>query len=370
MRRRIFIKGAAAAGLAGAATSGFAAPAISQGRMEWRMVTTWPKNFPGLGTAAELLADFITKGTDGRLSVKVYGAGEIVPAFEAMDAVASGTVEMGHGASYYWKGKVAAAQFLTAFPFGLLAQEQNAWFQSGGGQEIADEIYRELGCKFFPSGNTGTQMGGWFNKEINSAEDYKGLKMRMPGLGGEVIKAAGANVVNLPGAEIPPSLQSGAIDAAEWVGPYNDLAFGLYKSARFYYYPGWQEPCATLDNFINNAAWEKLPNDIKSVIAAANAAVNQQVLSEFMARNNASLRTLIDEHGVILKKFPDDVLRTLAGLSEDVMNDLASRDPLSRKVMDSMLTFRTDASAWTAIAETAMSAARSLQGDGAAPEKL
>lgn len=361
MKRRNFIQGAAVAGLAGAAAAGFAAPAISQGRMEWRMVTTWPKNFPGLGTAAELFADYITKGTDGRLSVKVYGAGEIVPAFEAIDAVGNGTVEMGHGASYYWKGKIAAAQFLTAFPFGMLAQEQNAWFQRGGGQEIADEIYSQLGCKFFPCGNTGTQMGGWFNKEINSPEDYKGLKMRMPGLGGEVIMAAGANVINLPGAEIPPSLQSGAIDAAEWVGPYNDLAFGLYKSARFYYYPGWQEPCATLDSFINKAAWEKLPGDIQAVITAASEAVNQQVLSEFMARNNASLRTLIDEHGVTLKKFPDPVLRELADLSEQVMNDLASRDPLSRKVMDSMLAFRKDVSAWTAIAESAVSDARSLR---------
>lgn len=360
MRRRAFIKGAAATGLAGAATSGFAAPAISQGRMEWRMVTAWPKNFPGLGTAAELLAESITKGTDGRLSVRVYGAGEIVPAFEALDAVASGTVEMGHGSPYYWKGKLAAAQFLTAFPFGLIAQEQNAWFQWGGGQEIADQIYAELGCKFFPCGNTGTQMGGWFNKEINRLEDYKGLKMRMPGLGGEVIKAAGANVVNLPGAEIPPALQSGAIDATEWVGPYNDLAFGLYKSAKFYYYPGWQEPCATLDNFINKAAWEKLPGDIQAIIAAANAAVNQQVLSEFVARNNASLRTLIDEHGVSLKKFPETVLKGLADLSDDVMNDLASRDPLSQKVMNSMLSFRKDVSAWTAIAETAMSEARFL----------
>ena len=173
--------------------------------------------------------------------------------------------------------------------------------------------------------------------------------------------AAGANVINLPGAEIPPSLQSGAIDAAEWVGPYNDLAFGLYKTAKYYYYPGWQEPCATLDAFINMAAWEKLPEDIKAVITAATTAVNQQVLSEFMARNNASLRTLIDEHGVTLKKFPDPVLRELAGLSDQVMNDLASRDPLSRKVMDSMLAFRKDVAAWTAVAESAVSDARALQ---------
>ncbi|MCW5698555.1 MAG: TRAP transporter substrate-binding protein [Rhodospirillales bacterium] len=360
MKRRQFIKGTAVAGVAGVAASSFPAPAISKDTMEWRMVTTWPKNFPGLGTGAELLAKFITEGTGGRLSVKVFGGGEIVPAFESMDAVANGTVEMGHGAPYYWKGKAAAAQFIASMPFGMTAQEQNAWFQYGGGQELADEVYKGLGCKFFPSGNTGTQMGGWFNKEITSLEDYKGLKMRIPGLGGEVVKAAGGNVVNLPGAEIPPALQSGAIDATEWVGPYNDLAFGLYKSAKYYYYPGWHEPATVLDNFINIQAWEKLPDDIKSVVESANTAVNQMVLSEFIARNNASLRSLVNDHGVVLKKFPDEVLAGLGAIAGKVMNDLASGDPLSRKVMDSILTFRKDAKAWSVVSETAFTAARHL----------
>ncbi len=369
MKRRHFLHGAAAAGATGVAVSSFPAPAISQGRMEWRMVTTWPKNFPGLGTGAELLAKLITEGTGGRLSVKVYGGGEIVPAFESMDAVASGTVEMGHGAPYYWKGKIAAAQFLAAFPFGLSAQEMNAWFQYGGGQQLADDIYAELGCKFFPSGNTGVQMGGWFNKEINTLEDYKGLKMRIPGLGGEVVKAAGGNVVNLPGAEIPPALQSGAIDATEWVGPYNDLAFGLYKSARFYYYPGWHEPGTTLENFINLNAWERLPSDIKAVIEAANTAVNQLVLSEFVARNNDSLRVLVQDHGVVLKKFPDEVLIGLGRLSGEVMDQLASADPTSRKVMNSLLAFRRDAIGWTNLSETAFTSARALQYPYAEPRE-
>ena len=359
MKRRSFLMHAAA-GIGGAATSTLAAPAISQDRREWRMVTTWPKNFPGLGTGAELLADLITKGTDGRLSVKVFGAGEIVPAFESMDAVASGTVEMGHGAPYYWKGKEPALQFIASMPFGMIAQEQNAWFQFAGGQAIADEVYKELGCKFFPSGNTGTQMGGWFNKEINSLEDYKGLKMRIPGLGGETVKAAGGNVINLPGGEIPPALQSGAIDATEWVGPYNDLAFGLYKSAKYYYYPGWHEPATVLDNFINLKAWESLPDDIKSIVEAANTAVNQLVLSEFGARNNSALAALVDKHGVILKKFPDPVLNGLGALSGEVMNDLASEDARSRKVMDSILTFRKGAIAWTTRSETAFTLARDL----------
>jgi len=360
MKRRSFLKGAAAAGAAGAAASTFPAPAISQGMQEWRMVTTWPKNFPGLGTGAELLAKFITEGTQGKVTVKVFGGGEIVPPFESMDAVAAGTVEMGHGAPYYWKGKVAATQFIAAIPFGLTAQEMNAWFQFGGGQELADEVYAELGCKFFPSGNTGTQMGGWFNKEMNSLEDYKGLKMRIPGLGGEVVKAAGGNVINLPGAEIPPALQSGAIDATEWVGPYNDLAFGLYKSAKFYYYPGWHEPATCLDNFVSLKLWNSLPSDIQAVVTAANAAVNQMVLSEFVARNNAALATLVNKHGVVLKKFPDPVLNGLGGLAGTVMNDLASKDPLSRKVMDNILSFRKDAISWTARSETAYTSARAL----------
>ena len=206
IQRRRFLTGATGAVAATAAASSFPAPAISQGLLQWRLVTTWPKNFPGLGTGANMLGDFITKGSGGRLTVKVYGAKEIVPAFEALDAVSSGTVEMGHGAPYYWKGKIAAAQFLASVPFGMTAQEVNAWYQWGNGQKLADKIYKQMGAKFFPSGNTGVQMGGWFNKKINSLDDYKGLKMRIPGLGGEVVKAAGGNVVNLPGGEISPAL--------------------------------------------------------------------------------------------------------------------------------------------------------------------
>ena len=311
MKRRQFLSGAAVAG-ATAAASTFAKPALAQDVREWRMVTTWPKNFPGLGTGANLLAEYITKASDGRLKVTVFGAGEIVPAFEAIDAVGNGTVEMGHGAPYYWKGKVDATQYIAAMPFGLNAQEQNAWFQWGGGQELADKVYAELNCKFFPSGNTGTQMGGWFNKEMNTIADYQGLKMRIPGLGGEVVKAAGANVVNLPGGEIPPALQSGAIDATEWVGPYNDLAFGLYKSAKYYYYPGWHEPATVLDNFINLDAWNALPDDLKAIVEQANRAVNQMVLSEFTARNVQALDTLRNKHNRL--PYPVDRMVEILGI--------------------------------------------------------
>ncbi len=356
--RRDLIKGAAVGGAAAAAA--FPAPAVSQGTMEWRMVTTWPKNFPGLGTGAELLAQMIGEMSDGRLTIKVYGGGEIVPAFESIEAVGSGTVEMGHGAPYYWKGKVPATQFLASIPFGLTAQEQNAWFQFAGGQDLADEAYRELNCKFFPSGNTGVQMGGWFNKGINSLEDYKGLKMRIPGLGGEVVAAAGATVVNLPGGEIPPALASGSLDATEWVGPYNDLAFGLYQNAEYYYYPGWHEPATVLDNFINLDAWNDLTVDLQAIIKAANTAVNQLVLSEFTARNNDSLQALLDDHGVDVRPFPDEVLIGLGGLAKTVVAYIAAQDPLSTKVYDSIRAFRKNALNWMTFSEQAYLRARAL----------
>lgn len=210
--------------------------------IKWKMVTTWPKNFPGVGTGAEFLAKNINEMAGGRLEVKVYAAGELVPALEVFDAVSRGTAQMGHGASYYWKGKVPAAQFFTTVPFGLTPQEFNAWIYYGGGLALWEEIYEPFGLIPMPAGNPGAQMGGWFNKEINSLEDFKGLKMRMPGIGGEVLKKLGASPINLPGSEIFTALQSGTIDATEWVGPYNDLAFGLYKAAKYYYYPGWHEP--------------------------------------------------------------------------------------------------------------------------------
>ncbi|MBS8272882.1 ABC transporter substrate-binding protein [Thalassospira tepidiphila] len=360
MKRRQFLSGAAVAGATAAAASTFAKPAIAQDVREWRLVTTWPKNFPGLGTGANLLAEYITKASEGRLKVTVFGAGEIVPAFEAIDAVGSGTVEMGHGAPYYWKGKVDATQYIAAMPFGLNAQEQNAWFQWGGGQELADKVYAELNCKFFPSGNTGTQMGGWFNKEMNTIDDYKGLKMRIPGLGGEVVKAAGANVVNLPGGEIPPALQSGAIDATEWVGPYNDLAFGLYKSAKYYYYPGWHEPATVLDNFINLDAWNALPDDLKAIVEQANRAVNQMVLSEFTARNVQALDTLRNKHGVDVRPFSDDILTNLGKLSGEVLRDLVASNPLSQEVFESLIAFRTQSIAWSKFSESAFAQARIL----------
>ncbi|MDX1422518.1 MAG: TRAP transporter substrate-binding protein [Kiloniellales bacterium] len=358
--RRGFLKRAAAGSAALAAASGLPRPALAQGAKRWRMQTTWPKDSPGLGSGADKLAALIGAMSGGRLTVEVFGADEIVPAFETMDAVSGGAIEMGHGAPYYWADRLAATQFIASTPFGLNVAEQNAWIAFGGGQALADKVYRELGCKFFASGNTGVQAGGWFNAEIRTTEDYRGLKIRMPGLGGEVIRAAGGDVVNLPGGEILPALQSGAVEAAEWVGPYNDLALGLYESAKFYYYPGWHEPATLLDNFINLNAWESLGDDLKAVVASANAHVNAYVFDEFTANNDAALETLVNQHGVVLKKFPDPVLDALGALSGEVLGDLAAADPLSREVMESVLAFREKSIAYAKFSEQAFYNARAL----------
>ncbi|MBJ7536409.1 TRAP transporter substrate-binding protein [Marinomonas transparens] len=326
--------------------------------INWKMVTTWPKNFPGLGTGAEALAKNITKMSGGRLNVKVYAAGELVPPLEVFDAVSRGTAEMGHGASYYWKGKMPAAQFFTTVPFGLTAQELNSWIYYGGGLALWEELYAPFNLVPMLAGNPGVQMGGWFNKEINSLDDFKGLKMRMPGLGGEVLKKVGATPVNLPGSEIFTALQTGAIDATEWVGPYNDLAFGLYKAAKYYYYPGWHEPGSGIEAIFNKDAFNALPEDLQAIVRAAAQQANQDMLNEFTARNNAALITLVNDHNVILKKFPKDLLAALKKASEETLIEVAAQDPKSQKVYDSFRAFLDSVSEWHEVSERAYINAR------------
>ncbi len=336
------------------------APAAPEKPIEWRMVTTWPKNFPGLGTGANNLAKLIGEMTGGRIQVKVYGAKELVGALEIFDAVSRGTAEMGHGAAYYWKGKSVAAQFFAAVPFGLSAQEMNSWLYHGGGMELWEEVYAPFGLVPGAAGSTGVQMGGWFNKEINTIGDLEGLKMRIPGLGGEVLKRAGGTPVLLPGGEIFPSLQSGAIDATEWVGPYNDLAFGLHKAAKYYYYPGWHEPGTTLECFVNKKALEALPKDLQVLVRNAIRIANQDMLADFTAKNNRALEDLVNNHGVELRKFPDEVLQKLKALSDDVVAEEAKKDPMAQKVYDSFVQFRDQAMKWHAVSEQAYLNARSL----------
>jgi len=349
---------AVAASLAACSAPESKGPANSGPRLQWKMITSWPRDFPGLGTGAAGLGALITEASAGRLTVKVYGAGELVPAFEVFDAVSRGVAEMGHSAAYYWKGKAAAAPFFCAVPFGLNAQEMNAWLYDGGGLELWRELYAPFNLVPFPAGNTGVQMAGWFNREIRSVRDLAGLKIRIPGIGGEVMARLGATPVNLPGAEIFTALQSGAIDATEWVGPYNDLAFGLHTVAKHYYYPGWQEPGPTLECMINQTAFAALPTDLQTLVSACCRAVNEVMLAEYTARNQDALDTLIREHGVDVRPLPPDVLGALRHASEQTLEAIAASDAMARRCYDSMRAFRAKAQAWHRISEEAFYQAR------------
>ncbi|TCS64239.1 TRAP transporter substrate-binding protein [Varunaivibrio sulfuroxidans] len=359
MKRRDFLRGATVAGVASAA-SALAAPALAQGVRELKMVTTWPKNFPGLGTGAQRLADSITAMSEGKLKVTLYSAGELVPALESFDAVSGGTADMYHGAEYYWQGKNKAFNFFAAVPFGLTANEMDAWVNYGGGQQLWDELSAKFNIKPFAAGNTGVQMAGWYNKEIKSVEDYKGLKIRMPGLGGEVLRRLGAAAVTLPGGEIFPALQSGAIDATEWVGPWNDLAFGFYKVTKYYYWPGFHEPGSTLSCGMNKGVWDSLDAGQKSIIQVACAAENNRMYSEFNAKNGDALVTLVEKHGVKLRQMPNDVMMKIGEISGEVVRETGQSDPLAQKVYDSFIKFRKNAIAYEKISSQAYANARLL----------
>lgn len=358
IKRRDFMAAGAGLGLSLAAcTEADQAPAasadLSGETHQWKMVTAWPKNFPGLGVGAENLARRIGQMTGGRISVKVYGGGELVPPFEAFDAVSRGTAQMGHAAAYYWKGKHPGSQFFGAVPFGMTAQEINGWIYHGGGQALWDELYAGFGLKPFAAGNTGVQMGGWFKQPIETVADLKGLKMRIPGLGGEVLRRAGGTPVNLPGAEVFTALQAGTIDATEWVGPLNDLAFGLPQAAQHYYYPGWHEPGAVLEAFINLDAFNALADDLKSQVEVACQAANLDMLSDYMAANGRALQQIQSEFGVRVAPFPAPVLDRLAEISQAVVAEIADADNLSRRVYDSYQGFLQQVRPWTEISEAA-----------------
>jgi TRAP-type mannitol/chloroaromatic compound transport system substrate-binding protein len=317
------------------------------------MVTTWPPGFPVLGEGAEMFAKWVKELSDDRFHVQVYGGGELVPPLEAFDAVSQGTVEAGHGAAYYWAGKSSATQFFTSIPFGMNAQQMNAWLYSGGGLRLWEEVYAHFDLIPFPAGNTGVQMGGWFNREINSVKDIKGLKMRIPGLGGKVIAKAGGAAVLSAGGEIYTNLERGVIDATEWVGPYHDYLMGFYKAAKYYYYPAWHEPGSVLEIFINKKAFEKLPEDLKKVIKASAAKSNVWMLSEFESKNNTYLQKLLKEEKVNLKRFPDEVLKTFKKYSKEVIEEVISKDPMSKKVFQSFSSFQKDISQWAKVSEEA-----------------
>ena len=342
--------------------SASSAAAGEQPVIQWKLVTTWPKNFPGLGLGPENFARTVSELSNGRLKIHVFGAGEIVPAMGVFDAVSQGVSEMGHGAAYYWTGKIPASAFFTSVPFGLTAQEINGWIHYGGGMELWREAYAPFNIIPLAGGNSGVQMAGWFNREINSIDDLRGLKMRMPGLGGEVLSRAGGTAVTLPGGELYTSLQTGVIDATEWVGPYNDLALGLHEVAKYYYYPGWHETGSMLEFIVNKQALEALPADLQAIVKVASRAINQDMLDEYTARNNRALQDLLENHGVQLRRLPDDVIIALYEASEAALLDLAASDPLAQRVYASFKEFLDNVSTYHHISEQAYINARDLKG--------
>lgn len=360
MKRRDFLKKVAVGAVATAAAT-TAVPALAaRKRYNWKLVTTWPPNFPVFMEGVQRFADDIEKMSNRRFRISVFAGGELIPAMQTFDAVSQGTVQMGHGAAYYWAGKVPASQFFTAVPFGMNAQGMNAWLYNGGGLNLWRDVYKPFNLMPFPMGNTGVQMGGWFRKEINSIADLKGLKMRIPGLGGKVMAKAGANPVLLSGGEIYTALERGTIDATEWVGPYHDQRLGLYRAAKNYYYPGWHEPGPTLELTVNSEAWKELPEEYKLMVENAAAAANTWMLSEFEAKNLQALQSLKQKHKVRVLEFPDDVIRELHKLTNEVLEEEAQKDKTFREVYQAYRSFRETHDAWGQISEAAYARALKL----------
>jgi TRAP-type mannitol/chloroaromatic compound transport system substrate-binding protein len=349
MKRRKFLGHTAVVGATAAATATVSAPAISQGIKELKFVTAFPKNFPGLGTSANRVAARIEAATDGRIKVRLFNAGELVPAFGVFDAVSQGNAEMYYAAEYYFPNKSKALNFFTAVPYGMTHLETYAWMLHGGGMELWEDIHSDFGMKPFPAPATGVQMGGWLKKKINKLDDFKGLKFRMPGLGGEVLRSLGVAVVNLPGGEIFPALQSGAIDGSEWVGPWHDLAFGFYKICKHYHWPGFHEPGTVGSYSLNRKFWDSLSKSEQAIVEAVLKAEVFEQTVEYDGQSPAALDKLVTAHGVQLHKYPDDLMTELGRISGEVINDLAAGDEVSKKVWDSYRTFRKTAVGWSKI---------------------
>jgi len=335
-----------------------AAPAVSKGITEITMVSTWPRDFPGLGTGAQRFAERLTAMTDGRIKVNYFAGGERVKPFDSFDEVASGNAQMYHAADYYWKGKHPGWAYFTGVPFGMTFTEINSWIQFGGGQELWDEIAADFGLKCLPCGNTGVQMGGWFRKEMRSASDFKGLKMRIPGLGGDVLAKLGASPVSLPGGQIYENLVSGAIDATEWVGPWNDSFMKFYEAAKFYYYPGMHEPGSMLSLGVNKKFWDGLSKSDQLIVKSAAEVENSVMMSEYNARNGASLASLISDQGVKLRSFSDDIYDSFGDAAAEVFAEVEAHSPLAKKIHQSFVKSRTEVGAWAKISDQAYVAQR------------
>jgi TRAP-type mannitol/chloroaromatic compound transport system substrate-binding protein len=327
------------------------AATVSGRRFDWKMVTTWPPGFPILGEGCQLLADLCREMSGGRLNITVYGGGELVPALEAFDAVRQGAAEVGSGAAYYWAGKLPAAQFFAGFPFGLNAQQMNAWLLSGGGLQLWRKLYAGVGLVPFVGGNTGVQMGGWYNREINGIADFRGLKMRMPGLGGRVLERLGGTPVLLPGGEIYTGLERGILDATEWVGPYHDYVMGFHEIAKYYYYPGWHEPGTSFEFFVNQEKFAELPDDLQRIFETATHYINMYTLSAFEAKNAEYLVKLRNVAGLSIRPFPDALIERARTVAAEVIQEYADTDATTGEVYASIQAFRERARPWGEMTE-------------------
>jgi TRAP-type mannitol/chloroaromatic compound transport system substrate-binding protein len=349
MKRRQFL----AAGVAGAAVgSTVAAPAIAQSMPEvrWRLTSGFPKSLDTIYGAAELFAKYVSEATDGKFTVQPFAAGEIVGTPQAIDAVSNNTVEMAHTASYYYVGKDPTYGILTAAPFGLNTRQQNSWFYHNGGNELANEFYGKAGLYALPGGNTGTQMGGWFRKEIKTVDDLKGLKMRIAGIAGQVVQKLGVIPQQIPGGDIYPALERGTIDATEWVGPYDDEKLGFNKVAPFYYYPGWWEGGATIHFWFNKEKWNALPKAYKAIAEAACAYANLDMTAKYDAKNPGALRRLVGA-GAQLRPFSQEIMEACYKASNEMYDETMAKNPDFKKIWENMRAFRGEEYLWFQVAE-------------------
>ena len=319
-----------------------------QPRIRWRMATSWPESLDIIYGGAVTIAERVRQMSDGHFEIIPHAAGELVPALQVLDAVQQGSVECGHTASYYYIGKDPAFAFGTTMPFGLNAQQQNAWLYEGGGNGAMDRLFEDFDVLGFPAGNSGPQMGGWFKRQVNSVADLQGLKMRIPGLGGRVMAALGVNVQVLPGGEIFLALERGAIDAAEWIGPYDDEKLGLWKAAKYYYYPGWWDPGPTIHAFVNRKAWERLPKTYQQMFRAAANEANLQMLARYDYHNAATLEELVAK-GITLVPFDQEILSTAEQASFEIYEDYAMKNQHFRRIYEPWSHFRETILRWNRI---------------------
>lgn len=351
--RRNFLKAGAVAGAA--ASTQIVAPAIAQSTptVAWRMTTSWPKSLDTIFGTVEHLAKRVTEMSDGKFRIQVFSAGEIVPGLQALDAVQTGTVECCHTSPTYYYGKDPSFAFATDLPFGMNARMRNAWMYFGGGLELMNEFHKTFNVAFIPAGNTNAQMGGWFRKEINSLEDLKGLKMRISGMTGIIMSKLGVVPQQIAGGDVYPSLERGTIDAAEWVGPYDDEKLGFVKVAKYYYYPGWWEVGPTVGVYVNLEKWAALPPAYQSMLQAASAEANQWMSAKYDAVNPPALKRIVAA-GAQLKSFPLEVMEACWKATNEVLDEVAAKNPGFKKIYDNFVAFRSDQYLYTQIADLAM----------------